>query len=72
MTSSKTLEEWRYLAHDTVRGLTDEEADAVARLCIETEEETGISCGTWHAASVVKNWPRCPCTPCVMARGGQL
>jgi hypothetical protein len=60
---SRTFEGWIYLAKCSIRGISEENAKAVARLCYETDQSGGKA-AVWHASSLVHGNAVCPCYDC--------
>jgi hypothetical protein len=72
VTKPATIEYWRNLARTSTHGLGAEDLEAIATICLDTQQ-AGNPVGVWHASAMHFNrLDRCNCTPCTQARGEPL
>jgi hypothetical protein len=59
----RTREQWSHLVRCSVRGVTDEQADAIGHMCFEAVARGEERVNVWHQSSLYFGHA-CPCCVC--------
>lgn len=65
----RTIEGWSYLVRCSVIHITQEQADAIGKMCFDAEAK-GENCSTWHQSALYfRGGENCCCAQCHPIKG---